>query len=82
LEHCAIWVEDVDPFVLLAYLPEQGVEFCRLRDIGRDRDAIRAELFLSITDGLRTAPNHDHLGALLNEPSCGCEADTARAAGR
>jgi hypothetical protein len=57
---------------------EQGVEFSRLRDIGGDRNNIRAELFLSVADGPRAAPGHDDLGALLDELSCGCEADPAR----
>jgi hypothetical protein len=48
---------------------EQGVEFGGLRDIGGDRDTIRAEPLLSVADGLRAAPNHDDLGALLDEAS-------------
>jgi hypothetical protein len=30
---------------------------------------------------LSAAPDHDDLGALLNELSCGCETDDARATG-
>jgi len=59
---------------------EDGIKFGRLRDIGSDRDTIRTDLFLSVTDGPRTAPDHDDCGALLDELPCGRETDPARTA--
>jgi hypothetical protein len=60
-----VHVEDVNPSVLLAHLLEQGVEFGGLRDIGGDRNTVRAEFFLSVADGLRAAPGYDYLRASL-----------------
>jgi hypothetical protein len=45
---------------------EDGIKFDGLRDIGGDCDTIRANLFLSVTDGPLTAPDHDDCGALLD----------------